>query len=356
MSQNEGFGWFVGVAEATLPYLSGIDLDEFYLNPRSCARAIRVGRKRVRELFGDEIALPAVSCPPLSYGHVACLGGKVVFLHDSEPYVRTAYQNLDDAIEALRRARSFEDNDLFRHYLRIHEYLKQEFPQDDVKFTGFSWEGPVTSAVLLRGKDFCVDLYREPGKAKAFLELLTDSITSFVRLQRRMNMEPEINPDSTDLADDFSSLIHPKMWEEFVIPYWNQYYAGLTSGRRNLHCENLSPEHLKYLKMARVSHYDPSVSRKLSPRTIRKETDIAFTWRLPSFELLFMSRAEIRDWVMRARKEGATHVHMYIERAICDGGNPAKVITFIETAKELAAQSGKSVDCYNRELNYSGEG
>jgi uroporphyrinogen-III decarboxylase len=342
MSQNESFGWLVGVTDATLPYLSGIDLDEFYLNPRSCARAIRVGRKRVRELFGEEITLPAVSCPPLSYGHVSCLLGEVVFPHDSEPYVRAAYRTLDDAIGALRNAKSFEDNDLFKHYLEIHEYLKQEFPQDDVKFAGFGWEGPVTSAVLLRGKDFCVDLYREPGKAKAFLELLTDSITSFVRLQKRLNTELEISPDSMNLADDFSSLIHPKMWEEFVIPYWNQYYAGLTSGRRTLHCENLSPEHLKYLKMAGVSYYDPSVSGKLSPGIIREKTDIAFTWRLPSFELLFMSRAEVRDWVTRASKDGATHVHMYIERVTCGGDNPAKVITFIDTAKELAAQSGKS--------------
>lgn len=341
MNRTEDLGWFVGVADATLPYLSGVDLDQYYLNPRSCVYAIKAGRRKVRELFGEEVTLPDVSCPPLSYGHVSCLGGEVVFLHDSEPYVRAAYKTLDDAIEALRKARSFEDNDLFRHYLRIYEHLKQEFSQDNVKFAGFSWEGPITSAVLLRGKDFCVDLYREPEKAKVFLDLLTDSITSFVRLQRRMNSEPEISSGSTGLADDFSSLIHPKMWEEFVIPCWNQYYAGLTSGRRTLHCENLSPEHLKYLKMARVSHYDPSVSRKLSPRTIREETDIAFTWRLPSFELLHMSMAEVRDWITRASKDGATHVHMYIERVMCDGDNPAKVIAFIEAAKELATRSGE---------------
>jgi len=341
MSQTEGLGWFVGVADATLPYLSGVDLDEYYLNPRSCVRAIRVGRKRVRELFGDEVTLPTVSCPPLSYGHVTCLGGEVVFLHDTEPYVRAAYQDIDDAIEALRTAGGFLDNDLFKHYLAIYEHLKQEFPDDNVKFSGFSWEGPVTSAVLLRGKNFCVDLYREPKKAKTFLELLTDSITSFVRLQRRMNSEPEINPDSTGLADDFSSLVHPNMWEEFVVPYWTKYYASLTSGRRTLHCENLSPQHLKYLKTARVSYYDPSVSGRLSPKTIRENTDIAFTWRLPSFELLRMSKAEVRDWVRRASKDGATHVHMYIERMTCDGDNPAKVLTFIETARELAVRSGR---------------
>ena len=177
MSRTEDLGWFVGVADATLPYLSGIDLDQYYLNPQSCARAIKVGRRKVRELFGDEVTLPCVSCPPLSYGHVSCLGGEVVFLHDSEPYVRAAYQTLDDAIEALRRARSFEDNDLFRHYLNIHEHLKQEFPQDSVKFAGFSWEGPITSAVLLRGKDFSTESRRRRRYSWSYS--LTASRTSF---------------------------------------------------------------------------------------------------------------------------------------------------------------------------------
>jgi len=40
-------------------------------------------------------------------------------------------------------------------------------------------QGPLTSAVLMRGQDFIYDVYDEPEKAKRFLALLTDSIVGF---------------------------------------------------------------------------------------------------------------------------------------------------------------------------------
>mgnify|MGYP001055841994 CR=1 FL=1 len=216
------------------------------------------------------------------------------------------------------------------------EYLRKEFPEEDVKFNGFGWEGPITSAVLLRGMGFFADLYREPGRTKRYLELLTDSIVEFVYLTRKINREPEVNPNETGLVDDFSSHVHPKMWPEFVIPYWDRFYGKSTSGRRTLHCENLSPDHLRYLEDVGIAHYDPSVSAKLSPRTIRERISIPFTWRLPSFKLVEMSAQEVMEWVRWAAEEGATHVHMYIEEVTCEGDNPGKVLAFIEAAKELA--------------------
>jgi len=333
------WGWFVGVATATLPYLCGIPLDEFYVSRELCARAFREGRPKVREMFGPGVTLPAVSCPPLSYGHVACLGAKVLFPRDSEPAVRPICQNLEDAIAVLETRVEFEENELLKHYVAIYQHLKREFLEEEVKFGGFGWEGPITSAVLVRGKGFCVDLHTRPERAKVFLELLTESIVSFAHFTRRINSEPEISQDCAGLADDFSSLIHPSMWKEFVVPYWNRYYAGLTSGKRNLHCENLSPEHLGYLASAGVSHYDPSVSAKLSPKIIRERIKIPFTWRLPSFELMNMSVGEVKGWVRRAMEDGAPHVHLYIERSLCEGDNPKKVLAFIEAAKDVAGTS-----------------
>jgi hypothetical protein len=335
MNQGSGFGWFVGVDDATLPFLCSIDLDEYYLRPASCVKAIREGRSRVRELFGDDVELPAVSCPHLSYGHVACLGAKVLFPRDSEPSVWPIFTDIDSAIEAVKRETDFEENELYRHYIGVHELLKREFPDENVKFSGFGWEGPVTSAVLLRGKGFCADIYRRPERAKMFLELLTDSIVRFERLIRRVNSEPEVNPESTGLVDDFSSLIHPDLWGEFVVPYWEEFYSRLTSGRRTLHCENLDEKHLRYLGQVGISYYDPSVSARLSPSIIKRNIGIPFTWRLPSFELANMTEDQVEHWVRRSAQEGATHVHMYVERITCQGRNPNKVKAFISAAKRV---------------------
>ena len=126
----------------------------------------------------------------------------------------------------------------------------------------------------MRGLDFIYDVYDEPEKVKKFLALLTDSIISFYRFNNRVNGLPEINLGGAGLADDFASLISPDLWPEFVIPYWNQYYEGLTTGKRSLHCENLSPSHLKYLKDAKLSHYQPSVSDLLTLENVKANTDI----------------------------------------------------------------------------------
>jgi len=337
MRQTLGFGWFVGVADETLSFLAGIDLDEYYLNPDSCVRAIRLGRARIGDLFSDDVRPPGVSCPPLSYGHIACLGAKVLFPHNSEPSVRPVFDSIQDAIDALSRKRKFEENDLFKHYDGMYRRLREEFPEENVKFMGFGHEGPITSAVLLRGKDFCVDLYRHPDDVKRFLELVTDSIVDFVRFTRRINSEPEDTSQSFGLADDFSSLIHPEMWGEFVVPYWDRYYSQLTSGARTLHCENLDPRHLKYLEQVGISYYDPSISPRLRPSIIKDRTTIPFTWRLASFELLRMSVDEVRDWVRSSAEEGATHVHFYVEWTTCTGDNPSKVSAFISAAKERAS-------------------
>mgnify|MGYP001117269515 CR=1 FL=1 len=219
--------------------------------------------------------------------------------------------------------------------IATYQYLKHEFHEENVKFDGFGWEGPITSAVLLRGTHFFVDLYRKPQKVKKFLELLTNNVVKFVYLTRRINMEPEVNPVSTGLADDISSYIHPNMWREFVIPYWKQYFTKLTTGKRSLHCENLNPNHLHYLAEAKIDYYDPSISKDLSARMIREKTNIDFVWRLPSFELLQMSAKKVKEWVEKAAEDGAPRIILYVEPPMCEGDNPSKVFAFIETAKKI---------------------
>ena len=329
------FRWSVGVTAATFAHLSNIKLDQFYLDPSACVEALRTGRKRVREIFGEEVTLPTISCPPVSYGHIACLGVKVLFPEDSEPGVRPIYTSLDEGIEALRRGAVFEQNDLFKHYLKIYHRLQREFPDEKVVFGGFGWEGPITSAVLLRGQDFYMDLYDEPEKAREFLGLLTENIIQFIHFIRKINGEPPVSPYSSGLADDFSSLIHPDFWPDFVIPYWEQYYSGITTGARTIHVENLSPEHLKYLEMASISFYDPSISPKLTVRIIKERINIPFTWRFPGFSYLNMSREDIRQWVLQAVADGARDIHTIIESTTCEGDNPEKVRVFIETAKTV---------------------
>jgi len=341
-SEEPKFSFYVSVSKETFPYLSGINMREFFLDPKSCAYAHREGRIKVREIFGQEVSLPSIAPASLSYGHLACLGAEIIFPESGQPVPKPLYNNIEEAIEALRRPVNFKENKLFKQYYAIYEYLKREFKE--ARFEGFGWEGPLTSAILLRGvSGFFKDLHEKPKKVKEFLELLTNSIVEFVYFIRELNNEPKINPDSTGVCDDMARYLNPKLWDEFVIPYWEIYFSSLTRGKRSLHCENLTPEHLDSIKKAKISYFDPSISSKTKKLTVKivreKLGGITFSWRLPSFELVSMSIADVRKWVLQAFKDGASEIYLVIEPILCNSENPRKVMEFINVAKKIKQSS-----------------
>lgn len=335
------FSWEVSGSFAAYAYLAGFKLDEPYHSAQACAEVFRIGRRKTAEIFGPEISLGSPGCPPISYGHIICLGAPVSFPEDSEPGVRPIYDNIKEGIAALQKSIDFGQNTLFQRYWQIYQHLKQKFPEEKFGFGGFGLEGPITTAVLLRGQDFYLDLYDSPEEAKKFLALITESVLEFIRFLRKINNEPQIAPEGTGLADDFTSLISPELWPDFVVPFWNKYYAGLTTGKRSIHVENLKPGHLKYLKEVGISFYDPSVSLQLTPKIIKKETAVPFCWRLASFELAGRDNQKIKDWVHRSIAEGANRLFTIIEKINCLGENPKKIGVFIKTCQELESAPKK---------------
>jgi len=283
---------------------------EFYMDKRKCADAWKIANESLKNYFGNLFPMRKPSPAPLSYGHLICLGAAVTIPDDGEPNVSSFANSIEEAIDILKEKRKmdFSQNELFVHYLDVWEHLKKCFPEGNLPFTGFGDEGPITSAVLMRGQDFFCDIYDEPEKCRAFLLLLTDSIIDFKKLCRRINNEPEIQ-DNASIADDFASLISPSMWDDFVVPYWDTIYESLCSGKeRFLHVENLVPEHLKYLEKARVTHYQPSVSEKITLESIRENLHpgINYDWLLYSYHITGMTNKQIEDWIDRAVHNGVS--------------------------------------------------
>jgi len=337
-SQKVNFRWDVYGAHETLAYLAGIKLRDFFLSPFTCAKCFHLGREKMWKIFGEEVEVE-VRVPNISYGHLSCLGVKVSFPEDSAPSVRPVYLSIDEGIQFLKRKINFKNDELFKLYFRMYRYLQKEFPKERVSFAGFGWEGPITSAVLLRGQGFYMDLYDYPEKVKEFLWLLTNSIIKFIHFYRRIIGEVEISPTGASLADDFSSLISPVLWPEFVVPYWEQLYKETTTGSRSVHVEGLDSGHLKYLKNLHISHYDPSVSPKLNPEIIRENIDIPFSWLLVPFEFPRMSKDDVENWVYKSLNDGTAHIFTLIYPLMCENDNPEKVRTFIETAKNIKNRS-----------------
>ena len=270
----------VEVYHDIFPYLSGIGMKNFYTDREKCAYAWKASTEILKGYFRDLFPMRKPAPPPISYGHLISIGAPVIIPDDGEPNISPFANSVDEAIEILKekKGKDFSQNEMFGHYLDLWNYLKTSFPGEIIPFTGFNHQGPVTSAVLMRGQDFFYDLYDEPEKCAQFLKLLTDSIMDFIKLCRRINGEQEIQ-EYGYIADDFASLIPPVMWDSYVVPFWNQVYENLGSSKeRFVHVENLCPDHLKYLKNAKITHYQPSVSDKITLENIKENLDSDITF------------------------------------------------------------------------------
>jgi hypothetical protein len=136
------------------------------------------------------------------------------------------------------------------------------------------------------------------------------------------------------MADDCSSFIPPRLFAEFVLPYWDQLYRGMTSGVRSAHVEDLRPEQLFALEEIGLSHYDPSISPRLTPKIIAARSRVPFTWRLESFHLWEMDVTEVADFVFIAAADGASGVTFTLGEDSCDEASVAKVKAFIAAGQE----------------------
>lgn len=335
------FKWSVSGGIEALSVLAGIRFDRMFSDLDAIVSAYRDGGKIAHEWFGPDVSFGGPRWAGISYGHVNCLGSRLVFPEDSEVAHTPIYDSLSDGIRALRRGVDFTRAGLFPFYLELWEKLKSIFPEQSIGFSGFGAEGPLTTAWLLRGHDFFMDIYDDPVRAKEYLMLITDSIVKYQKLLARINNQPELNPSGTGVADDGAAMIPPSLWPEFVLPFLDHYFTALTSGARSAHIEDLHADHLPYLDVLRLSGYDPSVSKKLSPSLILARCHVPFAWRFNEVEGASYSPAQTRRWVFDAAAQRAPAICTGIWRNNCTERGRANVFAFTDaarTAQQLLAK------------------
>ncbi len=313
--------------------MGGVPLHEFFQNPDACIEAYRKGRPRVRELFGPDVSIGAPATPPVSYGHPNGLGARLYFPEGGEVAVEHVWRDsLDQAITQLKQPVDYASAGLFPFYADFRAQMQKAFPGEPVGL-GWGLEGPITTAYELRGDAWFTDPYDEPVKAREFLRLLTGSILDFHAFRCRVDGRLLINPDGAGLCDDVAAMMPASLWEEYVLPYWELYFSGMTSGRRSAHVEDLRPAQLPFLETIGLWSYDPSISPKLNPKRIVEHCRVPFGWRLGSFHYRDLSCQDVEDFVFQAAADGASSVHTVIEGSMCTESTAAKVQALIRAGK-----------------------
>jgi len=317
-----------------LIYLGGTGFGEYYTQPSVFKKAWETSRRSLEEMFGgvmEYMSLPGLSCPPLSYGHLGCIGAKIRYPENSDPNMVQMVDSVEEGIKWLERGRNFSESDLFKLYYAYHEKIKEDFPDKKVWFSGLGKEGPITSAVLMRGQDFYVDMYEKPEESKKFLRLLTESLIKFEKFMRKINNLAATGEPNADIADDFAGFVAPNMFDEFVVPYWNQFYGETTvTGMRGLHCEGMSRAHLPYLAKCNIGYYQPSVSPLLTCEMLAEDLKIEYDWLLPTFELADMDKTQISKWVEKTAATGVPLIRTQAGRYLLQNYGAEKIYYYLE--------------------------
>lgn len=329
------FSWFVNSSVGALLELTEIPNKEFLLNSDVGIELYRKGRPMLREMFGEDVNQTVLSTPPVSYGHINTLGAELLFPDGGDVNHSKPFHTLEEGVKCLKEKMDidFATAGMAPFYIEYQRKMSEAF---DGEYCGlwFSHEGPITTAYTLRGDAVFYDPYDNPELFKEFLRLEVESIVKFIQFKYKLMGHLPISAESGGMCDDISSMFGPDMWPEFVLPFIDQYYRGITTGTRVAHIEDLRPDHLPYLEEIGLVYFDPSISPKINPKIINERCRVPFGWRLGSFHYHNMNCQDISDFVFQAVADGASTVFTYVGPTMCNPKTVEKVHTFINTAKQ----------------------
>ena len=277
--------WWIRISPELIAETAHVSIGHYYTDPA----AMLEGQRLAAEVFGTEFGIKSIgygSDPPAYLG-VAALGGELVFPDNHAPMVANyAIQSEKD----LRELQSPEPSrfPLMLQYVQFFHYIRAQVGDDSPVFLGHGQEGPVTTAVLLRGTRFFFDLIDRPSLAHKVLDLATEVYIRFAKFARQISGLPK---GAWELCDDHAGNIRPEMWPEFVVPYWRRIYDAL-GGERRLHSELLHQQHLKFVHGLNIVHLDFGEDQHITLQEAVNTLRIPFSWHILSVQDLMQGTPE----------------------------------------------------------------
>jgi len=236
--------------------------------------------KPLAKRLGVEAPVPKLA--GFSYAHLAALGCEISF-EGLEPTVSPLFRS-PAAIDDLREPEDYLESEIIQQRIKLCKKLHKRYPRSPKNYIGALLEGPVTTAVMIMGSQFLVLPYDDPDRAHRLLKFCTQSAINYANAIREYFGTP-IKPKPQGLCDDFAGMFPPAMFNEFVVPYWEETYQGLKATRRSLHSELLRVEHLPYLEQLKIRTFDPSADQYLTPALLHEYCPCEFECRILSWHI-----------------------------------------------------------------------
>lgn len=262
---------------------AGVPLSRLFWDAATIVDVYRKARaglvpEPIAKVLAPQLAAPQLAS--LSYGHVSALGCPILRPEHGEPSPRPIICP-DEYDFRLEEPTDYLAAGILPERCRVAGEVEALWGGGCQVAHGLNAQGPITTAVLLAGHDFLMWPYDNPAAAHRLLDFVTRSATNFIRCVR-----DELGT-TWFMTDDFAGLLGPELFEEFVVPYWYDYFRRLGATTRYMHSELLRPEHLPFLIRLGVTRYDPGCDQYLTPELLRDHCPVPFH--------LQIKPAEVRD-------------------------------------------------------------
>lgn len=267
--------WWVGVSPEAVAHWAQTPIGRYYTDAGAMLRAQMTARAVFSTRFG--IHSVGIGATPPAYVGAAALGAQVVFPDNHAPMVlRRAIESADE----IRRLQVREPATcaLMQRYVDFYHSICARLGNGDGVSLGHGQEGPITTAVLLRGSDFFTDLYDDPAAAHHLLDVVTETYIAFADYARWIS---GADSSSWELADDHAGNLAPHLWPQFVVPYWRRIYQAM-GGTRRLHSELLRKAHLDYVHQLDIAHVDFGEDQHIRLEDALHSLHIPFSWHILS--------------------------------------------------------------------------
>jgi len=262
------------------------------------------------------------------YTPLAAMGAEVVFPPGSEPKVLPIITKPED-IDCLEEPADYLAADLIRRRLDILARLRERCPEASGHI-GHNMEGPITTAMLLMGTDFLFLIYEDTERAHKLLDFSVRATINYSEAIRRY-FGREHKPGVMGLPDDFSGMLPPSLFDEYVVPYTNRLYEALQATSRHLHSELLQVPHLKYLTDMKIDQFDPSADQYLNAELLKEHCPCRFMLRIMSWHVNDMSPKELQDHYRYLASFNPTSISFSLWRL----ADEPKVKALLEVAREM---------------------
>ena len=325
MQKQQHIPWSIGIPPEVNTEYVGVKLGEYYHNPELMLKT----QLQAREIFHRLYGLPRGGVGPTysSYVEASQLGVEVIFPEDNVPMVKRPVMTDAQDVYKLKILDPYREG-LMARAIQTYEYMKGQVDESIPVGLGGT-EGPITTAVIVRGQDFFVDLFLHPKEVHELLGLVTEAS---LLIRRTIEKVTGRKIRSTGIADDFSGMLSPEQYEEFAFPYQKRIYQEFGMEGRGLHSELLRREHLKFLSRMGVTHYDPGCDQYLEVQDLVEAIpQIPFSFNLKTSQDMMQGTPEsIRAKYAQTVEKGAPE--MFTE--ICRGTPRENIRAFIRVARE----------------------